>query len=98
MNRVPPRPPVTAALCPYSPPYASATAPEGGDGLPAQAIGTRTTKAVAGNHGMLDLGHGEYAMLAHLRRGSVAVEAGQQVAAGDELGRCGNSGNTSEPH
>src|SRR3546814_15367827 len=37
-------------------------------------------------------------MLAHLRRGSVAVEAGQQVAAGDELGRCGNSGNTSEPH
>src|SRR3546814_2633745 len=47
---------------------------------------------------MLDLGHGEYAMLAHLRRGSVAVEAGQQVAAGDELGRCGNSGNTSEPH
>src|SRR3546814_4096128 len=46
---------------------------------------------------MLDLGHGEYAMLAHLRRGSVAVEAGQQVAAGDELGRCGNSGNTSEP-
>ncbi|MCE7033233.1 M23 family metallopeptidase, partial [Lysobacter sp. GX 14042] len=34
----------------------------------------------------------------HLRQDSVAVEAGQQVAAGDELGRCGNSGNTSEPH
>src|SRR3546814_12134213 len=66
--------------------------------LPDQAIGTRNTKAVAGNHVMLDLGHREYAMLAHLRRGRVAVEAGQQVAAGDELGRCGNRGHTSEPH
>ena len=37
-------------------------------------------------------------MLAHLRQGSVAVGQGQQVAAGDTLGRCGNSGNTSEPH
>jgi hypothetical protein len=68
------------------------------DGLPDQAIGTRNPEAVAGNHVMLDLGHGEYAMLAHMRQGSVAVKAGQQVAAGDELGRCGNSGNTSEPH
>ncbi|MEI4270405.1 M23 family metallopeptidase [Klenkia sp. LSe6-5] len=34
----------------------------------------------------------------HLRRGSVAVEPGQRVRAGDELGRCGNSGNTTQPH
>ena len=68
------------------------------DGLPDQAIGTRNTEAIAGNHVMLDLGNGEYAMFAHLRQGSVAVKTGQQVAAGDELGRCGNSGNTSEPH
>jgi murein DD-endopeptidase MepM/ murein hydrolase activator NlpD len=26
------------------------------------------------------------------------VKAGQRVVAGQELGRCGNSGNTSEPH
>src|SRR3546814_3320485 len=77
---------------------ADGTVLEAVDGLPDQAIGTRNTKAAAGNHVMLDLGHGEYAMLAHLRRGSVAVEAGQQVAAGDELGRCGNSGHTSEQH
>jgi hypothetical protein len=68
------------------------------DDLPDQAIGTRNPNAPAGNHVMLDLGNGEYALLAHLRQGSAAVEAGQQVAAGDELGRCGNSGNTSEPH
>ena len=77
---------------------ADGTVLEAVDGLPDQAIGTRNTKAVAGNHVMLDLGHGEYAMLAHLRQGSVAVEAGQRVVAGAELGRCGNSGNTSEPH
>jgi len=77
---------------------ADGTVLEAVDGLPDQAIGTRNTEAIAGNHVMLDLGNGEYAMLAHLRQGSVAVEAGQQVAAGDELGRCGNSGNTSEPH
>lgn len=77
---------------------ADATVLEAIDGLPDQAIGTRNTEAIAGNHVMLDLGNGEYAMLAHLREGSVAVKAGQQVAAGEELGRCGNSGNTSEPH
>lgn len=77
---------------------AAGTVLEAVDGLPDQAIGTRNAKAVAGNHVMLDLGGGEYAMLAHLRNGSVTVEAEQQVAAGDELGRCGNSGNTSEPH
>ena len=66
--------------------------------LPDQPIGTTDTAHPAGNHVMLDLGSGEYAVLAHLRQGSVAVGQGQQVAAGDILGRCGNSGNTSEPH
>ena len=77
---------------------ANATVVEAVDDLPDQAIGTRNPEAPAGNHVMLDLGHGEYALLAHMRQGSVAVKAGQHVATGDELGRCGNSGNTSEPH
>lgn len=77
---------------------ANGTVLEAVDGLPDQAIGTRNTDAIAGNHVMLDLGNDEYALLAHLRRGSVAVKAGQRVASGEELGRCGNSGNTSEPH
>jgi murein DD-endopeptidase MepM/ murein hydrolase activator NlpD len=54
--------------------------------------------APAGNHVLLDLGNGEYALLAHLRRGSVRVREGRRVRAGDLLGRCGNSGNSSEPH
>jgi hypothetical protein len=53
---------------------------------------------VLGNHVVLDLGDGVYAALAHLRRGSVRVRKGQRVKAGEQLGECGNSGNTSEPH
>jgi hypothetical protein len=52
----------------------------------------------AGNHVILDIGRGEYALLAHLRHGSVRARSGDRVEAGAELGRCGNSGNTTEPH
>jgi hypothetical protein len=52
----------------------------------------------AGNYVMLRCEQGGYVLLAHLRRGSVTVAPGQQVAAGDLLGQVGNSGNTSEPH
>jgi hypothetical protein len=54
--------------------------------------------APAGNHVILDLGGDEYALLAHLRRGSVRVRVGQRVGRGAPLGVCGNSGNSSEPH
>ena len=54
--------------------------------------------APAGNHVVLDLGNGEYTLLAHLQHGSLRVRAGDHVKAGQPLGLCGNSGNTSEPH
>jgi hypothetical protein len=54
--------------------------------------------APAGNHVVLDLGGGEYALLAHMRRGSVRVRPGQRIRRGTVLGVCGNSGNSSEPH
>ncbi|MFF5257753.1 M23 family metallopeptidase [Actinomadura viridis] len=53
---------------------------------------------VLGNHVVLDLGDGVYAVFAHLRRGSPRVAKGQRVRAGDVLGEVGNSGNSSEPH
>lgn len=53
---------------------------------------------VLGNHVVLDAGDGVYATLAHLQRGSVAVSPGQRVRRGDVVGRCGNSGNSTEPH
>jgi murein DD-endopeptidase MepM/ murein hydrolase activator NlpD len=51
-----------------------------------------------GNHVIIDHGNGEFSLLAHLRRGTLAVELGQTVTAATPLGRCGHSGNTSEPH
>ena len=53
---------------------------------------------VLGNHVVLDLGDGVYAVLAHLRRGSLRVTKGQRVAAGEQVAECGNSGNSTEPH
>ena len=60
-------------------------------------VETNATVA-AGNHVVLDLGSGEYAALAHFQKGSVRVAPGDTVRAGEVLGLCGNSGNSSEPH
>lgn len=59
---------------------------------------TLTLATVDGNHVILGLGGGVYAFYAHLRRGSVRVGLGDRVAAGQEIGRLGNTGNTSAPH
>lgn len=40
----------------------------------------------------------EYGVYAHLQPGSIAVKVGERVAAGEIIGRCGNSGHSSEPH
>ncbi|KOX18956.1 MULTISPECIES: M23 family metallopeptidase [unclassified Streptomyces] len=53
---------------------------------------------IVGNHLVLDLGDGTYAVYAHLRRGSLTVRAGDRVTAGQQVARCGNSGNSTEPH
>ncbi|MGW0791538.1 M23 family metallopeptidase [Streptomyces sp. NPDC002911] len=53
---------------------------------------------IFGNHIVLDLGDGTYAAYAHVRRGSLQVKAGDTVREGQLLARCGNSGNSTEPH
>ncbi|MCA9566592.1 MAG: M23 family metallopeptidase [Myxococcales bacterium] len=70
------------------------------DGLPDQAGGTFVPNYAepAGNHVALRIGTGTHLVLAHLQPGSVAVAVGDEVEEGQVLGRCGNSGNTSEPH
>ena len=47
---------------------------------------------------VVDHGEGEHSLVAHFRRGSVAVQKGDEVEAGALLGECGNSGNSSLPH
>jgi hypothetical protein len=55
--------------------------------------------AVAGNHVVIAAtANGPFVLLAHLRQGTVRVHPGQRVEAGDLIGECGNSGNSTEPH
>ena len=51
-----------------------------------------------GNHVVIELKGGTYLVLAHLKRGSVKVKAGDVLVEGQPIGACGNSGRTSEPH
>ncbi|WP_262775991.1 M23 family metallopeptidase [Brevibacterium permense] len=53
--------------------------------------------ALAGNHVMIRCVGGVVA-LCHLQHLSSRVRAGQHIEIGDEIGRCGNSGNSTEPH
>jgi Peptidase family M23 len=55
-------------------------------------------EALAGNHVMIQLAEGPVVAVCHLQRDSVQVQPGQEVQAGEVLGRCGNSGNSTEPH
>ena len=67
-------------------------------GLPDNPPGVMDADNPPGNHVWLDLGNAEFALLAHLQRESIAISEGDEVVAGDIIGRCGNSGNTTEPH
>lgn len=50
------------------------------------------------NHVIVRHDDGTYAWYLHLQPGGVDVAAGQRVAAGDRLGRSGDTGYSSEPH
>ena len=55
--------------------------------------------AIAGNHIVIAASeHGPFVLLAHLRDTSLRVGGGDHVAAGDQVGECGNSGNSIQPH
>ena len=66
------------------------------EGFVRQTLGG--ARLLVGNLIVLDVGDGVYAAMAHLKRRSATVRAGQHVSQGEVLGRCGNSGNSSRPH
>ena len=70
------------------------------DGEPDETPGSVSNNfdAPGGNRVVIGLPTGTYLEVAHLQRGSVSVKEGDGVEEGQVIGRCGNSGNTSEPH
>jgi hypothetical protein len=57
-----------------------------------------SAKDIRGNYIMLKHNENEYSTIAHIMPKSILVAAGQKVKQGEIIARCGNSGNTSEPH
>jgi len=70
------------------------------DGEPDVSVRDRAGSAerMAGNGVVISHGNGWETQYSHLRGGSIAVRAGQRVAAGQKLGLVGLSGNTEYPH
>ncbi len=79
------------------------------DGLEANVPGTLpahdpelaaklTVENVDGNHVILDLGDGVFAMYARMIAGSLTVKAGDKVTEGQVLGKLGNTGNANASH
>jgi murein DD-endopeptidase MepM/ murein hydrolase activator NlpD len=55
-------------------------------------------ETAAGNHVVLDLGQGRYALYAHMQPRQMRVRVGDRVRRGQVLGLLGNSGNAVGPH
>ena len=54
--------------------------------------------AYAGNCVIIDHGNSEYSVMEHMQSGSVRVNVGDRVAAGQVIGKLGNSGDAFGPH
>ncbi len=68
------------------------------DGVKDNVPGTSNPVYVPGNTVIIKTDLGEYVFFAHFKQLSIVVKQGQKVKAGELLGLCGNSGNSSEPH
>ncbi|MDO5714349.1 MAG: M23 family metallopeptidase [Tissierellia bacterium] len=55
-------------------------------------------KNLSGNYVIIQHEEEEFSLLAHLQSGSILVQEGEWVDRFQVIGKCGNSGNTSEPH
>ncbi|MGM8215396.1 peptidoglycan DD-metalloendopeptidase family protein [Bacillaceae bacterium W0354] len=56
------------------------------------------TENPLGNYVIIEHDHQEYSIIGHLKEGSLTVNEGDEVKAGDFIGLVGNSGNSSERH
>jgi hypothetical protein len=77
---------------------ADGTVIEGIEGVRDNTPGSMNPYSAVGNCVMIQHRQDEVSVLAHFKQGSIVVKAGDKVKRGQLLGRCGNSGNSSEPH
>lgn len=69
------------------------------DGQPDEPVGAiGQTLGQEGNHIVVEIGARRYAVLAHLRQGSVRVRPGDRVRRGQQIAAVGDSGNSLAPH
>lgn len=57
-----------------------------------------TAKDIRGNYILIKHAEKEYGFMGHLKPQSIAVGIGQRIHQGEVIAKCGNSGNSSEPH
>ncbi len=58
----------------------------------------RFPEKIAGNYVLLEISKSEYALLAHLVKGSILMKPGESVEIGQVIGKLGHSGNSTMPH
>jgi len=68
------------------------------DGVKDNIPGTKNPIYLPGNTVIIKTDKNEFVFFAHFKQHSIVVKQGQKLNAGDLLGLCGNSGNSSEPH
>lgn len=66
--------------------------------IPGQPISALKPDEYGGNHVIVDIGNGKYALYAHMAPGSVVVREGDRMQRGQVLGKLGSSGNSDGPH
>jgi len=68
------------------------------DGIPENVPGDMEGKNLVGNAVFIQHSPDETSVLGHMIPGSLRVKEGQKVRRGDLIGKCGNSGHSSDPH
>jgi hypothetical protein len=60
--------------------------------------GVFNTEQQLGNYVIIDHLNGEFSFMVHFKQHSIVVSVGDTVTRGQEIGKTGNSGNSSSPH
>jgi len=68
------------------------------DSLPDNPPGQVDMENNWGNHVLIRMDNGLYALLAHLKQGSVRVQNGVYLQASQQVAECGSSGRSPQPH